>query len=172
MVLCQVSLTCQPDIYSQTYPGQMYPLVEASVGQEQYYIRSDLHFFPDFMFSSCRGKSYIGIFIGDMSSWTFRNLCRLICFCCCCYSWMLLLLLLFICYCGSTTTAEQEQQQNYKVTTILIQTIRLNNLCRLICLLLLLLSNCVVATTTTKWYIKHNKNKNKKINLHPFSVQL
>ena len=35
--------------------------------------------------------------------------------------------------------------------------------------MLLLLCNCVV-TTTTKWYMKH-KNKNKKINLHTFSVQ-
>ena len=72
--------------------------MEASSGQEQYYIRSDLHFFAHLMFSSCRGKSYIGIFIGDKSSWTFRNLCILICFvvvfvfvfvtveCCCCCS--------------------------------------------------------------------------------------
>ena len=70
--------------------SQVYPPVEASSGQEQYYIRSDLHFFAHFMFSSCRSKSYIGIFIGDMSPSTFRNLCRLICcvnvtveYCCC-----------------------------------------------------------------------------------------
>ena len=48
--------------------SQMYPSVEASSGEEQYYIRSDLHFFAHVMFSSCRGKSYIGIFMGDMSS--------------------------------------------------------------------------------------------------------
>ena len=66
---------------------------------------------------------------------------------------------------------------------------KLSNLCRLIflLLLLLLLCNCVVATTT-KLYIKHmllcncvvatttklhiKNNKNKKINLHKFSVQL
>ena len=53
--------------------SQMYPLVEASGGQEQYYIRSPLHFFAalhffaHFMFSSCRCKSYIGIIIGDIS---------------------------------------------------------------------------------------------------------
>ena len=47
----------------------------------------------------------------------------------------------------------------------------MSNLCRLIfVLLLLLLCNCVVPTTT-KWYMKHNKNKNKKINLHTFSIQ-
>ena len=28
------------DIYSHTYPGQMYPLVETSDGQERYYITS------------------------------------------------------------------------------------------------------------------------------------
>ena len=48
--------------------SQMFPPVEASSGQEQYYTRSALHFFAHFMFSSCRGKSYIGIFIGDISS--------------------------------------------------------------------------------------------------------
>ena len=58
----------------------------------------------------------------------------------------------------------------------------------LIDLLLFLLCNCIVATTTklyikymllcncvvsatTKLYIQHKKNKNKKINLHTFSVQ-
>ena len=41
------SLTCQFDIYSQTYPGQMYPLIEASDGQEQYYIRSAWHLQSD-----------------------------------------------------------------------------------------------------------------------------
>ena len=45
---------------------------------------------------------------------------------CCCSCCMLL----FICDCESTTTAEQEQQQHYTVTTILIQTKRLHNLCR------------------------------------------
>ena len=44
-VLHQVSLTFSQaeghlDIYSQTYPAQMYPLVEASSGQDQYYVRS------------------------------------------------------------------------------------------------------------------------------------
>ena len=34
----------QLDMYSQTYPAQMYSLVEASSGQEKYYIRSALHF--------------------------------------------------------------------------------------------------------------------------------
>ena len=48
--------------------SQMYPPVEASSGQEQYYIRSGLHFFAHFMFSCCRGKSYIGILIGDINS--------------------------------------------------------------------------------------------------------
>ena len=110
---------------------QMYPLVEASSGQEQSYVRSALHLqscirlawhfeeiqlrrcrhtpnggiwwsravlhvFAHFMFSCCRGKSYIGIWIGDMSSWTQNNLCRLFCVvvvvvvtvscCCCCCS--------------------------------------------------------------------------------------
>ena len=108
------------------------------------------------MFSSCRGKSYIGIFIGDISSWTFRNLCKLIC--CYCYCWMLLL---FICNCGSTTTADKEQQ-NYTVTTILIQTKRLNNLYRLICLLLLLLLgnfvlvHCAFTIRDEQQYQQHN----------------
>ena len=66
---------------------------------------------------------------------------------------------------------------------------KLSNFCTFIFLLLLLLCNCAVARTT-KWYIKHmllcncvvatttklyikyNKNKNKKINLHTFCVQL
>ena len=101
---------------------QMYPLVEASGGQEQYYVRlswhsgqsdvphsagiwwpravlhqvrSPLHFFAYFIFSSCRGgKSDIGIFLGDLSSWRLSNLCRFICnvvvvtvsFCYCCCS--------------------------------------------------------------------------------------
>ena len=66
----------------------------------------------------------------DMTSWTLRNLCRLMYFVLvfwCFYCWMLLFLL-FICHCGSTTTAEQEQQQHYTVTTIWIQTKRLHNL--------------------------------------------
>ena len=54
--------------------------LEASSGQEQYYIRSALHLFAHFMFSCCRYKSYIGIWKGDMSSWTLSNLCRLLCF--------------------------------------------------------------------------------------------
>ena len=48
--------------------SQMYPPVEESSGQEQYYIRSALYFSAHFMFSSCRGKSYIGILLGDISS--------------------------------------------------------------------------------------------------------
>ena len=39
-LLHQVSLICGR---MQTYPGQMYPPVETSGGQEQYYIRSPLH---------------------------------------------------------------------------------------------------------------------------------
>ena len=72
------------------------PPLEASCGQEQYYIRSVLHLFVHFMFSCCRCKSYIGIWIGDMSSWTLSNLCRLLCgvvvitvLCCCCYSFVI-----------------------------------------------------------------------------------
>ena len=52
----------------QAVGSQTYPLVAASSGQKQYYIRSALHFFAHFIFSSCRGKSYIGILIGDTSS--------------------------------------------------------------------------------------------------------
>ena len=48
--------------------SQTYPPVKASSGQEHYHIRSALNFFAHFMFSSCRGKSYIGILIGDISS--------------------------------------------------------------------------------------------------------
>ena len=48
--------------------SQMSPLVEALGGQGQYYIRSPLHFSAHLIFSSCRGKSYIGIFLGDLSS--------------------------------------------------------------------------------------------------------
>ena len=74
------------------------PPVVASGVQEQYYIRS---FSAHFIFSFCRGRSYIGIFLGDLSSWTWSNLCRFICcivvvvaavvvvtvsFCCCCSS--------------------------------------------------------------------------------------
>ena len=55
-------------LIAKAVDSQMYPLVEASSGQDQYYIQSDLHFFADFMLSSCKGKSYIGFFIGDMSS--------------------------------------------------------------------------------------------------------
>ena len=89
---------------------QTYPPLEASGGQEQYYIRSALHLFAHFMFSCCRCKSYIGIWIGDMSSWTLSNLCRLLCCCCCCCCccYCFMLLLFFICNCGSTTTDEQE----------------------------------------------------------------
>ena len=47
---------------------QMYSPFEASGGQEKYYILSALHIFAHFMCSCCRGKSYIGICIGDMSS--------------------------------------------------------------------------------------------------------
>ena len=48
--------------------SQMYPLVDASGGQEKYYTWSALHLFAHFMFSCCSGKSYIRICIGDMSS--------------------------------------------------------------------------------------------------------
>ena len=48
--------------------SQMYPPVEASGGQEQSYIRSPLHFSAQLIFSPCRGKSHIGIFLGDLSS--------------------------------------------------------------------------------------------------------
>ena len=115
----------------------MYPPVEASGGQEQYDMSSALHLFAHFMFSSCRGKSYIGIWITDMSSWTLSSFISIeLCCCCCCYCFMLLLL--FICNCGYTNTHEQ-QQQNYTVTIQIIRTKRLNNLCILIFLLLLLL---------------------------------
>ena len=101
------------------------------------------------------------------------------------------------CYSSSLIADEQQQQLNYTVTTAMqittsIQILvfdNLSNLCRVIfVVLLLVLCNCVVATTkiyikhmllcncvvatSTKLYIKHNKNKNKKINLHTFSVQL
>ena len=46
-ILCQVSLTWHFDICSQTYPGQMYTQLEASGGQEQYYIRSAWHLQSD-----------------------------------------------------------------------------------------------------------------------------
>ena len=58
---------------NQTYPHP----VEASGNQEQYYIISALHLFAHFMFSCWRGKSYIGIWIGDMSSRTLSNCYRL-----------------------------------------------------------------------------------------------
>ena len=63
------------------------------------------------MFSCCRGKSYIGIWIGDMSSWTLSNLSRLHLL-----LLLLLLLLLFNCDCGCRMT-DEHQQQNYTVTT-------------------------------------------------------
>ena len=48
--------------YSQIYLVQMYPLLEASSGQEQYYIaRSDGSIFSHLLFTCWRGKSYIAM---------------------------------------------------------------------------------------------------------------
>ena len=91
-VMHKVSLTVWGDAIEKM---QTYPQVEACGGQEQYYLRSGLHLFVPFMFSCCRRKSYIGIWIGDMSSWTLSNLCRLLCVvvvtvsCCCCSSFVI-----------------------------------------------------------------------------------
>ena len=87
-VLCQVSLTFKVMHKvvlrfwgDATEKMQMYPLVETSGGQEQYYTLGQLYIclpISHFMFSCCRGKSYIGIWIGDISSWTLSNLCILL----------------------------------------------------------------------------------------------
>ena len=85
-VMHKVGLTFLGDAIEKI---QMSSPVEASGSQEEYYISSALHLFAHFMFSCCRGKSYIGIWIADMSSWTLSNLCRLffvvvvVSWCCC-----------------------------------------------------------------------------------------
>ena len=62
------------------------------------------------------------------------------------------ILLLFICNCGSTTTDEQEtqQHQNYTVTTRVIRTKRLNNLCMIdICVAVLVVTvSCCCCCTS------------------------
>ena len=88
-VLCKVIVTC----WGMQLRMQMYPLVQPSGGQDQYYIRSPWHVEE----CNCECK------------------CTPTMFCCCCYCWMLFL---FLCDCGSTTTAEEEEQ-HYTVTTIL-----------------------------------------------------
>ena len=112
----------------------MYPPVEASCGQKQYYIRSPLHFSAHLIFSLCRGKLYIGIFLGDLSSWTLSNLCRFIC----CIV-VVVVTVSFCCCCSSVIVDPQLQINNNKITqwtTRRIRWKRLNNLCRLIfCLL-------------------------------------
>ena len=79
----------------QMYPTTHYThlVAKTSTTLSQFYIC----FFGHFMFTCCRGKSYIGI--GDMSSWTLSNLCRLLCVsvvvvaavtvsCCCLSVWI------------------------------------------------------------------------------------
>ena len=142
--------------------SQMYPLVKASSGQEQYYIRSALHLFPHFMFSCCRGKSYIAI-----QEILVLEHCRV------------MLLLLLLCNFVVATTKLHIKRNNNKNRKINLHTFSvqlsitesLGCSCYYCCLILLLLCNFVVATTT-KVHIKKNNNKNKKINLHTFSVQL
>ena len=71
------------------HPHYTHLMAKTSTTLSQLYIC----FFSHFMFTCCRGKSYIGI--GDMSSWTLSNLCRLLFVvvvaavtvsCCCCSS--------------------------------------------------------------------------------------
>ena len=81
--------------------SQTYLPLEASGGQEQYYIRSALHVpFAHLLFSYLRGKSYIPMW----EILVLSNLCTLI------FLLLLLLLLLFICNCGCTITDKQQQQ--------------------------------------------------------------
>ena len=75
-----------------------------------------------------------------VTTWTIQkewlnSLCRLIFLCiCCCYCNMFLLFCIF--NCGSTTTDKLEhKEQNYTVTTWIIRTKGLNNLCRSFCCL-------------------------------------
>ena len=81
-----------------------------------------------------------------------------------CYCVMLLFL---ICNCGSTTTDEQEKQQhkNYTVTTRIIRTKRLNNLCRLVCAVVAGIVSicCWSASVNMDPQLQMNKNKNNKI---------
>ena len=95
MVLWKVTLHILKNAIEKAVDSQTYPHpVEASGGKEQYSIRSVLHLFAHFIFSCWRGKSYIGIWIGDMSSRTLSNCYRFVCFvvvvvtvsCCCCSS--------------------------------------------------------------------------------------
>ena len=94
---------------------------------------------PQLQMNKKNNKNYI-ITTQIIRTKRLNNLCRLIFFCCCC-TWccycFMLLLLFCICNWGSATTDEQGQQ-NYTVTTQIIRTKRVNNLCRLIFLLLLL----------------------------------
>ena len=149
------------------------PLVEASSGQEQYYQVSltftvmhkvDLTFWEDadllpsrsiwwpravlclfahFIFSCCRGKSYIGIWIGDMSSWTLSNLCRLLC--------VVAVVTVSYCCCPASVIVDHNYRwtrtttTNYTVTTRIIRTKRLNNLCRLIFFFFFFFFHVVVA---------------------------
>ena len=96
MVIWKVNFTFWRMQLGRQWDSQTYPhTVEASGGQEQYYIRSVLHLFAHFIFSCWRGKSYIGIWIGDMSSRTLSNCYRMVSFVvvvvvvtvsCCCLS--------------------------------------------------------------------------------------
>ena len=86
------------------------------------------------------------------------------------------------CCCSSVITYEEQQQKkihsnnnrnDHKNINQHMSYWKLSNLCTwsLLLLLLLFMCNCVVAKTT-KWYIKHNKDMNKNINLHTCFVQL
>ena len=120
---------------SHTYPHP----VQASGDQEQYYIRSALHSFAYFMFSCCRGMSYIGICVGDMSSWTLRNLCKLLSFvvagvvvtvsCCGCCSFLIVDPQLYMNNNKNNNKIHSNNKNNQN---------KKNNICRLLFLLLLL----------------------------------
>ena len=119
---------------SHTYPHP----VQASGDQEQYYIRSALHSFAYFMFSCCRGMSYIGLCVGDMSSWTLKKLCKLLSFvvvgvvtvsCCCCCSSLIVDPQLYMNNNKNNNKIHSNNKNNQN---------KKNNICRLLFLLLLL----------------------------------
>ena len=138
----------------------MYPPVEASSGQEHYYIRPVIHLL---ICCSAIGevshtfqcRRYYFLKLSNLRKLTFCFCCCWWwCCCCCCCCCCLILLLLFICNCGCTIT-DKQQQQNETVTTKAIRTKRLKNLCRLIfcccccyCVILLLF-NCNCGCTMT-----------------------
>ena len=136
----------------------MYPPVEASSDEEQYYIRSTWHLQPDISRSDVppsRGIWWPRLALSSNGWWV----------------------QIFV-ICFSTIGEVSHTLQCRRMSTVIQFLLVLENwpgpLCKVILLLLLflllLLCNFVVATTSIL-HMKNKNNKNKKINLHTFSVQ-